>query len=141
MIGDFSALLLAIFINFGMSFLVASFITFLILERESKVNIVVYFKADFMQASSISSKLFSTRLRFTTLKFKGIGWLDQCSIISLNVYRCAVVLPAIPPANFRATKRRSAHRRHTCMEVHLGSYSSCTRLRLNYNQITEINRL
>ena len=51
MIGDFSALLLAIFINFGMSFLVASFITFLILERESKVSIVVYFKADFMQAT------------------------------------------------------------------------------------------
>jgi hypothetical protein len=40
-INDFSALLLAIFINFGMSFLVASFITFLILERESKVGIAV----------------------------------------------------------------------------------------------------
>lgn len=57
MIGDFSALLLAIFINFGMSFLVASFITFLILERESKVNIVVYIKADFRQASPISTGL------------------------------------------------------------------------------------
>ncbi|XP_046858898.1 phospholipid-transporting ATPase ABCA3-like [Xenia sp. Carnegie-2017] len=35
---DFSSLLLAIFINFGMSFLVASFITFLIYERESKAK-------------------------------------------------------------------------------------------------------
>ena len=42
MTGDFSALLLAIFLALGMAFMAASFITFVVQERVSKVITYAY---------------------------------------------------------------------------------------------------
>ncbi|CAB4007510.1 ATP-binding cassette sub-family A member 3-like [Paramuricea clavata] len=103
-IGDFSALLLAIFINFGMSFLVASFITFLILERESKakhiqfisgVDTVSFWSATYLW-DFINYMIPATIVIFLILMFQLDAFSDTETVGSIYFLLILQGLSAIP---------------------------------------------